>query len=133
MPEANGFVPASSLLPNELTWLESSRPATSSACQLFASFKPSSSAGSSTCALGQSSDQMCLNGLSGHTSKQKTLGTCNGKEQRSKKTVYSKSRSKTSKSTSQEPKTDSPVFGREDGGLPFDTGRNNLVKIVKST
>ncbi|XP_056595905.1 uncharacterized protein si:ch211-59o9.10 [Triplophysa dalaica] len=123
MQEANGFVPASSLLPNELTWLESPRPATSSTCQPFASFKPSSSAGSSTCALGQSSDQMCLNGLLGHMSKQETLGTCNGKEQRSKKTVYSKSRSKTSKSTSHEPKTDSPVFGREDGGLPFDAAR----------
>lgn len=129
---ANGFVPASSLLPNEFTWLESPRPATSSALQPFASFKPSSSAASSTCALGQSSDQTCLNGLLGHMSKPKTLSTSNGLEQRSKKALYGKSRSKTSKSASQERKPDSPVFGLEDGGLLLDGERMQRPATVSA-
>ncbi|XP_016116468.1 E3 ubiquitin-protein ligase RNF6-like [Sinocyclocheilus grahami] len=101
-PGANRFVTASSLLSSNFTWLESPRPATSYASRVSASSKPSSSAGSSTCALDQSSDPAYLNELlvMGHTSKQKTLNTSNGREQRSKKTIYSKTRSKASKSTS---------------------------------
>ncbi|XP_073688113.1 uncharacterized protein [Garra rufa] len=97
-PGANGFVMASSLLSSDVTWLESPRPATSSASHVSASSKASSSAGSSTCALDQTSDQAYLNELLGHTSKQKTLNTSNGREQRSKKT--SKTKSKASKTTS---------------------------------
>ncbi len=99
-PGANGFVMASSLLPSDFTWLESPRPTTSSASHVSACSKPSSSAGSSTSALDQTSDPAYLNELLGHPSKQKTLNTSNGREQRSKKTIYSKTKSKASKSTS---------------------------------
>uniref|UniRef100_A0A8C2EET3 Si:ch211-59o9.10 n=1 Tax=Cyprinus carpio TaxID=7962 RepID=A0A8C2EET3_CYPCA len=101
-PVANRFVTASSLLSSDFTWLESPRPATSCASRVSASSKPSSSAGSFTCALDQSSDPGYLNELlvTGHTSKQKTLNTSNGREQRSKKTIYRKTKSKSSKSTS---------------------------------
>ncbi|XP_051547905.1 E3 ubiquitin-protein ligase RLIM-like isoform X1 [Myxocyprinus asiaticus] len=111
-PEANGFVAASSLLPSHFTWLESPCPARSSVSHPPASSKPSSSAGSSTCALDPISDQTYLNELLGMgcTSKQKTKSTTNGREQRSKKTIYSKKRSRASKSTSAEPKTDSPLL-----------------------
>ncbi|XP_016313027.1 E3 ubiquitin-protein ligase RLIM [Sinocyclocheilus anshuiensis] len=96
-PGANGFVTASSLLPSDFTWLESTRPTTSSASHVSASSKPSSSAGSSMSELDQTSDPAYLNELlvMGHPSKQKTLNTSNGREQRSKKT-----KSKASKSTS---------------------------------
>uniref|UniRef100_A0A8C1TI04 Si:ch211-59o9.10 n=2 Tax=Cyprinus carpio TaxID=7962 RepID=A0A8C1TI04_CYPCA len=96
-PGANGFVTASSLLPPDFTWLESPRPTTSSASHVSASSKPSSSAGSSTSALDPTSDPAYLHELlvMGHPSKQKTLNTSNGREQRSKKT-----KSKSSKSTS---------------------------------
>lgn len=101
-PGANGFVMASSLLPSDFTWFESPRPTTSSASHVSACSKPSSSAGSSTSALDQTSDPAYLNELlvMGHTSKKKTLNTSNGREQRSKKTIYSKTKSKASKSTS---------------------------------
>ncbi|XP_026058346.1 uncharacterized protein LOC113043293 [Carassius auratus] len=94
---ANGFVTASSLLPPDFTWLESPRPTASSASHVSSSSKPSSSAGSSTSALDQNSDPAYLNELlvMGHPSKQKTLNSSNGREQRSKKT-----KSKSSKSTS---------------------------------
>ncbi|KAF4095112.1 uncharacterized protein si:ch211-59o9.10 [Onychostoma macrolepis] len=99
---ANGFVTASSLLPSDFTWLESPRPTISSASHVSACSKPSSSAGSSTSALDQTSDPAYLNEplVMGHASKQKTLHTSNGREQKSKKTIYSKTKSKVSKSTS---------------------------------
>ncbi|XP_059401756.1 E3 ubiquitin-protein ligase RNF6-like [Carassius carassius] len=101
-PGANRFVTASSLLSSDCTWLESPRPATSYSSRVSVSSKPSSSAGSSMCALDESSDLGYLNELlvMGHTSKQKTLNTSNGREQRSKKTIYGKTRSKASKSKS---------------------------------
>lgn len=119
-PGANGFVTASSLLPSDFTWLESPRPATSSASQVSASCKPSSSAGSSTCALDQASDPAYLNGLlvTGRTSKQKTLNTSNGREQRSKK---SKTRSKASKSST----AHSPLLSIEDDALLMDAGTDD--------
>ncbi|XP_056307793.1 uncharacterized protein si:ch211-59o9.10 [Danio aesculapii] len=91
-PQTNGFVPASSLLPSDFKWLESPRPAASSA-----SSKPSSSAGSSTSPLDQTADLTYLNELlaTGRASMQKTINTSNSREQRRKKT-----RTKTSKSSS---------------------------------
>ncbi|ROL43946.1 RING finger protein 44 [Anabarilius grahami] len=120
-PGANGFVTASSLLPSDFTWLESPRPATSSASQVSASCKPSSSAGSSTCALDQASDPAYLNELlvTGRTSKQKTLNTSNGREQRSKKGIYSKTRSKASKSST----AHSPLLSKEDDALLLDAAK----------
>ncbi|XP_051545516.1 uncharacterized protein si:ch211-59o9.10 [Myxocyprinus asiaticus] len=121
-PEVNGFVTASSLLPSHFTWLESPRPATSSASHPPASSKPSSSAGSSACALDPISDQTCLNELlgMGRTSKQKTISTSNGREQRSKKTIYSMNRSRASITTSAESKTDFPLLAIEEHNLQHD-------------
>lgn len=96
IPQTNGFVPASSLLPTDFTWLESPRPAASSV-----SSKPSSSAGSSTCALDQTADLTSLNELlaMGRTSMRKTINTSNGREQRLKKTRTKASKSSSSHST----------------------------------
>lgn len=123
IPEANGFVTASSLLPSEFLWLESPRPSASSFFPAFSSVKPSSSAGSSTCALGQpsTSDQTCLNGslTRGRTAKQKTQSTNTGR----KKTNNIKTRSRTSKNAPEETKTDFPMHGIQDEGLPLDPER----------
>lgn len=120
-PGVKGFVTASSLLSSDFTWLESPRPATSSASHVSASSKPSSSAGSSTCALNQTSDPAYLNELllMGHTSKQKTFNTSNGREQKSKKT--SKTKSKASKSTS----AHSHLHAIEDEASLLDAGMDN--------
>lgn len=120
-PGVNGFVTASSLLSSDFTWLESPRPATSSASHVSASSKPSSSAGSSTCALNQTSDPAYLNELllMGHTSKQKTFNTSNGREQKSKKN--SKTKSKASKSTS----AHSHLHAIEDEASLLDAGMDN--------
>lgn len=128
-PGANGFVTASSLLPSDFTWLESPRPATSSASQVSASCKPSSSAGSSTCALDQTSDPVYLTELlvTGRTSKQKTLNTSNGREQRPKKSINSKTRSKASKSTT----AHSPLLAIEDDALLLDAGTDDQDPHVR--
>ncbi|CAM4734616.1 unnamed protein product [Leuciscus chuanchicus] len=120
-PGANGFVTASSLLPSDFTWLESPRPATSSASHVSASCKPSSSAGSSTCAPDQTSDPTYLNKLlvTGRTSMRKTLNASNGKEQRSKKSIYSKTKSKASKSTT----AHFPLLATEDEALLLDAAK----------
>ncbi|XP_067292037.1 E3 ubiquitin-protein ligase RLIM [Pseudorasbora parva] len=120
-PGENGFVTASSLLPSDFTWLESPRPATSSSSHVSASCKPSSSAGSSTCALDQASDPAYLNELQvmGRTSKQKTLNKSNGREQKSKKSIYSKPRSKASKSTT----LHTPLLATEDEALLLDAAK----------
>lgn len=123
MPGANGFVTASSLFPSDFTWLESPRPATSSASHVSASCKPSSSAGSSTCAPDQTSDPTYLNELlvTSRTSMQKTLNASNGREQRSKKSIYSKTKSKASKSTT----AHFPLPATEDEAILLDAGTVN--------
>ncbi|KAG1962604.1 RING finger protein [Pimephales promelas] len=120
-PGANGFVTASSVLHSDFTWLESPRPATSSASHVSASCKPSSSAGSSTCASDQTSDPTYLNELlvTGHTSMQKTLNKSNGREHRSKKSIYSKTRSKASKSKT----AHFPLLATEDEALLLDAAK----------
>lgn len=92
-PQTNGFVSASSLLPTDFTWLESPRPLASSA-----SSKPSSSAGSATCALDQTADLTSLNELleTGRASMQKII---NSREQRRKKTRTKASKSSSAHST----------------------------------
>ncbi|KTF76780.1 hypothetical protein cypCar_00019412 [Cyprinus carpio] len=128
---ANRFVTASSLLSSDFTWLESPRPATSCASRVSASSKPSSSAGSFTCALDQSSDPGYLNELlvMGHTSKQKTSNTSNGREQRSKKTIYRKTKSKASKTKRmQEPVCQIP----EDFVLIEDDADDAVESMVRS-
>ncbi|XP_077066904.1 uncharacterized protein LOC143720874 [Siphateles boraxobius] len=120
-PGANGFVTASSLLPSDFTWFESPRPATSSASHVSASCKPSSSAGSSTCGSDQTSDPTYLNELlvTSRTSMQKKLNASNGREQRSKKSIYSKTRSKASKST----KAHFPLLATEEEALLLDAAK----------
>lgn len=116
-PQTNGFVPASSLLPTDFTWLESPRPLASSA-----SSKPSSSAGSATCALDQTADLTSLNELleTGRASMQKTI---NSREQRRKKT-----RTKASKSSS----AHSTAPAIEDEALLLDSGMLNSISGLYS-